>query len=104
MLKSRMSSTVPAQRQAKELVRSHQQEISLRIIASLDALQAGQSLVLVSEHDPVWMHGEIEAVRPGEFCWENLENGPRVWRTRIARHSSPAELVPQTGTTKLKEA
>ena len=48
-------------------------------------LGAGDSFVLVNDHDPKPLYYQFEAEHAGEFTWEYLEQGPDVWRVRIGR-------------------
>ena len=50
------------------------------IFATFDALEPGESFVLVNDHDPFPLRYQFEAQRPGEFGGEYLEQGPVVWR------------------------
>jgi uncharacterized protein (DUF2249 family) len=55
------------------------------IFATFDALPPGESFVLVNDHDPLPLRSQFEAVRTGLFEWQYLEQGPVVWRVKIAR-------------------
>ena len=55
------------------------------IFETFDGLQAGQSFVLVNDHDPKPLYYQFEAERTGEFRWRYLANGPEVWQVRITR-------------------
>ena len=55
------------------------------IFQTFDALQPGESFVLVNDHDPFPLRYQFEATRPGRFGWEYLEQGPLVWRVQISR-------------------
>ena len=65
-------SLIPAQRHAK-------------IFQLVGELAAGDSFVLVNDHDPFPLRYQFQAERPGAFEWEYLETGPAVWRVRISR-------------------
>ncbi|MGH9104503.1 MAG: DUF2249 domain-containing protein [Acidimicrobiales bacterium] len=56
-----------------------------KIFAAYGALAPGTSFVLVNDHDPKPLRYQFEAEHSGEFSWEVLEEGPRVWRARIGR-------------------
>lgn len=59
------------------------------IFETFDALDSGESFVIVNDHDPVPLKCQFEAERGEEvFGWEYLEEGPEVWRVRISRESS----------------
>ncbi|HET8657060.1 MAG TPA: DUF2249 domain-containing protein [Longimicrobiaceae bacterium] len=55
------------------------------IFRTFDALEPGQSFVLVNDHDPFPLRYQFEAERTGHFGWEYLEKGPQVWRVEISK-------------------
>jgi uncharacterized protein (DUF2249 family) len=59
-----------------------------QIFSRLEALASGEALVIVSDHDPVRLRGQLLAEHPGVFEWEALEHGPEVWRVRIGRSAA----------------
>lgn len=65
------------------------QEIPARrhqlIFATYGALEAGDGFVLVNDHDPKPLYYQFAAEHPNQFEWDYLEQGPQVWRVRIAR-------------------
>src|SRR6185437_4602917 len=63
---------------------SHAQRHGL-IFTAYRALPPGSGFVLVNDHDPKPLRYQFEAQYTGEFTWEYLEAGPRVWRVRIGR-------------------
>jgi uncharacterized protein (DUF2249 family) len=56
-----------------------------KIFATWRALAAGESFMLVNDHDPKPLYYHFNAEHAGEFDWEYLESGPEVWRVRIGR-------------------
>lgn len=58
------------------------------IFQTFDALEPGQSFVLVNDHDPFPLRYQFEAERTGAYAWEYLEQGPVVWRVEISRSSA----------------
>lgn len=58
------------------------------IFATFAALGQGGGFVLVNDHDPKPLRYQFEAEHRGEFSWDVLEAGPRVWRVRIGREKS----------------
>lgn len=56
-----------------------------RIFATFDGLASGGSFELVNDHDPRPLRYTFEAERAGSFTWTYLEQGPEVWRVRIAK-------------------
>ncbi|HEY7054239.1 MAG TPA: DUF2249 domain-containing protein [Mycobacterium sp.] len=64
------------------------------IFATYAELAAGNSLVLVNNHDPKHLRDEFEAEHPGSYGWEYLASGPDVWRIRITKlFSTPLPRV-----------
>lgn len=55
------------------------------IFSTYDALRPSAGFVLVNDHDPKPLRYQFEAEHAGEFTWDYLEAGPKVWRVRIAR-------------------
>jgi len=55
------------------------------IFHAFDALEPGESFILVNDHDPFPLRFQFEAERSGTFGWEYLEAGPTVWRVEISR-------------------
>lgn len=55
------------------------------IFARLDALSAGQALVIVNDHDPKPLRYQTEGMWPGRFDWSYSQAGPEVWRVAIRR-------------------
>lgn len=56
------------------------------IFGLLAALQAGEALRITNDHDPVPLHYQLEAERPGQYTWLKGENGPEVWTADIVRN------------------
>ena len=55
------------------------------IFQTFKALDAGESFVLVNDHDPKPLRYQFEFEHEGEFGWKYLERGPAVWRVEISR-------------------
>ncbi|PWU23102.1 MAG: hypothetical protein C5B48_09170 [Candidatus Rokuibacteriota bacterium] len=55
------------------------------IFTTFDALAAGESLILVSDHDLEPLFYQFTFERPGAFGWRYLEDGPEVWRVEIGK-------------------
>lgn len=60
------------------------------IFRTLDALQSGQALVLLNDHDPRPLRYQLLAERPDSFDWEYEAEGPELWRVRISRRQTAA--------------
>ncbi|MFN8111119.1 MAG: DUF2249 domain-containing protein [Thermoleophilia bacterium] len=54
------------------------------IFRRLNELAPGDQFVLVNDHDPLPLRYQIDAEMPGRFTWEYVEQGPEVWRVRLA--------------------
>ena len=65
-------SLAPAQRHAK-------------IFQLVGELAAGDSFVLINDHDPKPLYYQLEAEHPNAFSWTYLEKGPAVWRVEIGK-------------------
>lgn len=64
------------------------------IFGAFTALAPGETFVLIDEHDPKPLRGELEADFPGGFSWEYVADGPQEWRVRIGRlHSTPLPRI-----------
>jgi uncharacterized protein (DUF2249 family) len=55
------------------------------IFQTFDALQPGESFVLVNDHDPKPLRFQFEFEHAGEFSWEYLEQGPSRWQVAITK-------------------
>lgn len=55
------------------------------IFQTFEALEPGQSFILVNDHDPFPLRYQFEAERTGRYGWEYLEQGPQVWRVEISK-------------------
>lgn len=56
-----------------------------RIFTRFARLAAGDSFVLVNNHDPKPLRREFDATHAGCFTWEYVESGPEQWQIRITR-------------------
>jgi len=55
------------------------------IFDTYQALEAGSAFLLVNDHDPKPLRYQFEAEHAGEFTWDYVQSGPKVWRVRIGR-------------------
>ncbi len=67
------------------------------VFQKLDALPMGGSFVLVNDHDPVPLNGQIDTMRPGQAAWEYIKRGPDIFRIRI-RRIAPASATTASAT------
>jgi uncharacterized protein (DUF2249 family)/CRP-like cAMP-binding protein len=63
-----------------------------KIFALFASLRAGQTLVLISDHEPRPLRAEFEQTQPGLFTWDQRRLGDGRWETRIARAASCSPL------------
>ncbi len=57
------------------------------IFAAYRSLGPGNGFLLINDHDPKPLQYQFEAEYQGQFTWDYLESGPKVWRVRIGRPS-----------------
>ena len=55
------------------------------IFRTFESLQPDEALEIVNDHDPFPLHNQFNFMKRGQFHWEYLQQGPDVWRVRIAR-------------------
>lgn len=55
------------------------------IFSTFQALQAGEAMELVNDHDPRPLYYQFQAEMPGTFQWDYLLQGPETWRVAITR-------------------
>ena len=55
------------------------------IFARYEALAAGDFFVLCNSHDPLPLRGKFEALYPGGFSWDYVQEGPVVWKIKISK-------------------
>ena len=58
------------------------------IFGSFNALQPGESLLLINDHDPKPLFYQFQAELPGTFTWDYVEQGPDVWQVTIGKCQS----------------
>ncbi len=56
-----------------------------RIFSRFDALEPGQALQLVNDHDPQPLRRQFEDRLHGSYDWTCLQSGPDLWRVRIGK-------------------
>lgn len=60
------------------------------IFYAFDQLAVGESFLLINDHDPQPLHGQMEQLRPGELSWEYEMRGPYEFRIKVSRVSPSA--------------
>ena len=63
------------------------------VFSKFDGLEVGESFELINDHDPVPLHGQMEAMRPHQLTWEYIVRGPEIFRIRV-RRARPCAGVP----------
>ena len=63
----------------------------------LNSLTGDDELELINDHKPSPLRYEMEATRPGEFAWEDGEDGPEVWSARIRCTAKVVDARPIIG-------
>jgi uncharacterized protein (DUF2249 family)/iron-sulfur cluster repair protein YtfE (RIC family) len=60
------------------------------IFTAYHALRPTACFVLVNDHDPKPLQYQFAAEHPGEYSWDYLQAGPRVWKVRVGKSAIPA--------------
>ena len=55
------------------------------IFGALDALNPGETMRFVNDHDPIPLLAQLEQREPGAFAIEYVERGPEVFKIRFER-------------------
>lgn len=55
------------------------------IFHMFDSLQPGEALEVVNDHDPFPLQNQFNFMKRGQFPWDYLQEGPDLWRVRLAR-------------------
>jgi uncharacterized protein (DUF2249 family) len=58
------------------------------IFGTFHQLLAGESMLLLNDHDPKPLFYQFQAELGDIFSWDYLEQGPEVWQVRIGRISA----------------
>jgi len=56
------------------------------IFKAIDALQTGEKLLLINDHDPRPFYYQLMAEHPNEYTWADLEKGPEQWQAAIGKN------------------
>ena len=60
-------------------------ERKAHVLSLFDSLDAGASLLVLSDHMPNGLRRHFDELRPGAFEWNVLEAGPEVYRVELRR-------------------
>lgn len=55
------------------------------VFSTFKALQPGEAMQLVNDHNPQPLLGQFESGLFGAFQWNVVESGPEQWRVEIAK-------------------
>jgi uncharacterized protein (DUF2249 family) len=55
------------------------------IFNTFNGLAAGESLLLINDHDPKPLHYQFQAEQANRFGWNYLQQGPDVWQVQISK-------------------
>ena len=61
------------------------QEKHATIFRTFDALNLGESFILVNDHDPRPLQRQFDTNRLEQYNWEYLEQGPATWKIRLTK-------------------
>jgi len=64
------------------------------VLDTFDALEPGNSVVVVNDHLPQGLLRHFEEQRPGRFEWTSLEEGPEVFRVQITKRGGGPDPRP----------
>jgi uncharacterized protein (DUF2249 family) len=62
-----------------------QHERYAQTLNALKQLQPGEAILLVNDHDSEALFHQLEIEHNNSFFWNYLQQGPEIWRARIAR-------------------
>lgn len=55
------------------------------IFKAFDALESGEFMLLVNDHNPKPLQYQFMMERENEFTWEYIEEGPEEWKVVIGK-------------------
>ena len=65
-------------------------ERHVRVFSRFDALQPGEAMQLLIDHDAQPLRAEFDSRRFAQFEWTVLDAGPSPWRVQVTRLSAGA--------------
>jgi regulator of cell morphogenesis and NO signaling len=75
------------------------------IFRKFDDLNAGESFVIINDHDPKPLYYQLLAERGNIFTWNYLEQGPELWKVHIKKNDFAAgETVGQIAAKDIRKA
>lgn len=55
------------------------------IFETFDSLKPNEAMLLLNDHDPVPLRFQFQAMHPGKFTWDYIEQGPAAFRVKIGK-------------------
>lgn len=55
------------------------------VFGAFDSIGVGEFFELINDHDPIPLHRQMDAMRPGQANWTYIERGPEVFHIRVHR-------------------
>lgn len=80
----------PSEQRVLDLRRLPRPQGHRNVLTAYGALNVGESLVVVSDHDPAALQDEVERELAGAFSWETLALDDESFRARITKRASTA--------------
>lgn len=75
------------------------------IFRKFDALESGESFVIINDHDPKPLYYQFLAERGNIFSWDYLEQGPEIWKVHIKKNDAvTGETVGQIAAKDIRKA
>ncbi|WP_018753384.1 DUF2249 domain-containing protein [Paenibacillus sanguinis] len=56
------------------------------IFSAYNSLRPGEAMLLINDHDPVPLRFQFDALHPGAFTWEYIEQGPAMFQVKIGKN------------------
>lgn len=72
----------------------HPRDRHQTIFEALGALDVGETLRLVNDHDPAPLRYQLEAEHPGVYSWVYVEPGPDRWEVDIISQTRVVDARP----------
>lgn len=83
-----MSTPLATPAKAIDLRQIAPRERHATVFARFDALQPGQALELINDHDPQPLRVQFDDRAYGQYDWRYVETGPSAWRVRIGKRAA----------------
>ena len=60
------------------------------IFETFEKLRPGEAMLIMNDHNPIPLRHQFEAMHPGKFTWEYLEEGPDIFQIKIGKSEGGA--------------